>query len=141
VKRLLILACSQTKVAGDQPMSAWRRYDGPAFRVVRNAYADRDDLVVRILSSRYGLIEPEHEIESYDLRMSPVRAQQLQLSVTSELRGLMAEVGEVFVMAGADYLPALQPIGSWCTLPESHVHRATGGIGEQLHQLKEWLSL
>ncbi len=77
----LILACSQRKHPDSGLMPAIERYDGVNFRVLQKATREgylSENLDMLILSAKYGLIEANTPIESYDLKMTKQRAQELQ---------------------------------------------------------------
>jgi len=126
-------------------MEAFRRYDGPAYRVLRKHYdgqAPRDGLLgeraglqVYILSAKFGLIPSYADITHYDQRMTPARALLMSAWVeqAKQFRELLAD-SELFVVAGADYRTVLD---AWAD--GIAYRRAVGGIGEQLGQLKRWL--
>lgn len=137
--RLLILSCSATKRAESKPLPACLRYDGPAYRLLRNALrelAEADHPRVAILSAEFGLIAGDTPIPWYDRRMDAARATALAPAVQCELHTILADVPrEVFINLGRDYLPALGPVplGPW------RVQYAHGGIGERLGQLRRWV--
>jgi hypothetical protein len=143
-RRLLLVSCSAKKntVAGSVP--AWHLYDGVAYRVLKRALrADEwpEDLDIVILSAKYGLIEPDAVIETYDEIMTPDRAQRIQHVVHGKLARLVESrpYEQLLVFAGQDYLRALRLSPIW--LPRRLiVEIAGGGIGRKLHWLRSQLS-
>lgn len=137
--RLLILSCSATKRTDAGLLPAARRYDGPAFRLLRNALRELAQAAhpkVAILSAEFGLIAGDTPISWYDRRIDAARALALAPIVQLALpRFLSADISEVFINLGRDYRLALGtvPTGPW------RVTDAHGGIGERLGQLRRWL--
>src|SRR5215212_4269302 len=109
MRRLLILSCSDRKneVAPDSPqqlfsfmttrrarsLAAWDVYSGVAFQVVKRCQREAAfprDVDVLILSAKYGLITPDHEITYYDLKMTPELAARRREANVRRLKETMA---------------------------------------------------
>lgn len=140
---LLIIGCSQRKRPDPGLLPAIERYDGVNFRVLRKARRERywpENLDVLILSAKYGLLEPETEIEDYDLKMTRQRAIELQPLIAPELVGRVeaASYAEIFVNLGKNYLSAL---AGWeeSLEQDTTVVYASGGIGQRAAQMHQWL--
>jgi hypothetical protein len=137
---LLILSCSQAKRPDVGEVMAYRRYDGPAYRVLRKWMTTHQGwqgyLRIRILSAEYGMISPLALIPDYDRRMTRDRAVLLRDSVVESFERLLAvhtTFARVFVTLGATYRLALpDPLPFVAT-------EAQGGIGQRAGQLKLWL--
>jgi hypothetical protein len=135
-RRLLILGCSDRKndVAPDTPQqlfgfmttrrsrsfAAWDVYAGVAFQVVKRCQREAafpHDVDVLILSAKYGLITPDHEITNYDLKMTPEPAARRRGANVHRLKETMAvaHYREVFLMMGRTYLGAIEPLDDWST--------------------------
>ena len=140
--RLLILACSQRKVAAKGYLRAIDRYDGPAFRVLRKYLRETSDgsLAVLILSAKYGLIESEREVPWYDQRLADASAETLRPQVLETARqilrsGLWRAVG---LCAGKEYRSVLGGLAE--LIPEGvRLDLLTGGLGKRLAALRDWL--
>src|SRR5690242_19808152 len=93
MSRLLILSCSQRKRVTQDTLPAIKRYDGPAFRVLRRYLQCKslDTPEIRILSAEYGLISQEQPITCYDRKMTAQRAEELRPRVLAELKHLLEE--------------------------------------------------
>lgn len=132
---LIIIACSATKRSDSALMPAIERYDGPAFRVLRRALRERAGLAQRltvlILSAECGLIGSARPIPHYNRRMTRARAAELAPAVAA---GVYGPWTAIYVAVGQAYRAALPP-PPWPTTTDA----GHGGIGERLHQLKEWL--
>jgi hypothetical protein len=142
VDRLLILSCSQRKASATGRVPAIDRYDGPVFRVLRRYLREGSPgaLTVLIISAKYGLIESNHMIPTYDCRMSAARAKELRPHVLAALRRHLASRywHEVGVCAGKHYRSALE--GFLPLLSEgSQVVFLGGGQGPRLTRLRAWL--
>ncbi len=140
---LLVLACSSRKSAKAGPVRAIDLYDGVNYRVVRKAQRNGfwpAALQLVILSAKYGLLDPQAFIESYDQRMTRERALALQRQVGAELDAILRQqhFNEVFVNLGQCYLLAVATSQELPGLAE-RAHYATGGIGERMAQMKGWL--
>lgn len=140
---LLLIGCSQRKYPKSGLVRALDLYEGVNYRVVRKAKQDGywpDTLQVRILSAKYGLLDPESLIERYDQRMTQERAQSLQQDVGAELDAILTQrrFDEVFINLGRFYLLA---VATSQELPKlgGRAHYAIGGIGERMAQMKGWL--
>ena len=104
---LLILGCSATKRHDAGLLPALHRYDGPLYRIIRRALAERPQLAarltIRILSAEYGLISADTPIPDYDRRMTPARAMELQPTVAAALTELpqpaYIDLGKVYLRA------------------------------------------
>lgn len=136
---LLLLGCSATKKSDRGRLPAIDRYDGVNFRVLRKHLLENGwpvGLEIKILSAKFGLIDANQLIETYDQRMTPDRAADLREAVTSELESF-GKFKQVFVNLGQDYLPAIDEsaLGSLTR----HVDFARGGIGEKMKEMKQWL--
>jgi len=75
--RLLILACSQTKRPGPEPMRAIERYNGPLWQTLRAADPLKHNVGVAFVSARYGFSSAWREIDDYNLRLTPELAEQM----------------------------------------------------------------
>ncbi len=109
---LLILSCSGRKDEVPALLPALARYDGVNYRVVKKAMREGrwpPSIELLILSAKFGLIEPDKVIETYDVKMTPARARDLQEAVAECLDRRLEErdYEEVFVNAGKNYVLAL----------------------------------
>jgi hypothetical protein len=141
MNRLLIIACSQRKKPDPGYLPAIDRYDGPAFRVLRNylSGSPADAPSVLILSAEYGLIESSRPIPNYDRLMSAARAKELRASVLDSGRPVLERGwGEIAVCVGKNYRAALG--GLLEHTPEGvPVCPIGGGLGQRLSRLRTWL--
>ena len=129
--RALLLSCSKAKRCGGGAMPARELYDGPAFRVLRKHGGD--DLPVWVLSAKYGLISADTEIDCYDRRMTPARADELREQTVEQLNEISQnKTSEWLVCMGKTYARALT---GW---PHAD-KKAAGTIGRQISVLKQWL--
>jgi hypothetical protein len=145
-KRLIVLACTATKRADPDPLIAIRRYDGPSFRTLRKWQATNptaaEQLDIRILSAKLGLITANTLTSDYNQRMTPNRAAELGQSVRSALAHVVAQHGAytaTLIHLGQNYLPALTQ-EQVQTAPFGAVTFTAGGIGTRLGQIKAWLN-
>ena len=86
---------------------------GPVYRIVDKYLKEHHEtavheLHVMILSAEFGLIDYQEPIPYYDRRMDRARAVELREETTGRLYEVLnaADYEEVFLMLGADYLPA-----------------------------------
>lgn len=77
MNRLLILACSATKLPDAGRMPARERYDGPLWRTLRAIDPGERMAKVGFLSARYGFRAADTPIEAYDARLSPELAERM----------------------------------------------------------------
>jgi len=144
MRRLLVLNCSEAKVEGTGPLPAIKRYDGPAFRVVRRFLREAQesvlDIGIYVLSAKYGLIPANREIECYDERMTPERAMALRETTSGQLEQALAKHRpiQVFLSLGRDYLHAIEGYEEF--LPAGvEVVCSREPSGKKLTALKTWL--
>ena len=139
-KRLLILGCANRKRDSGGLLPALDRYDGPAYRVIRNflrVYQWPEDVSIAVLSAEYGLFGILKGIRQYDKRMDLAAAAAKAPECSTILSKWATSHRSVHVALGKDYMPAVQP--GLETLPlESQVFM--GGIGQKLHQIKTFLT-
>jgi len=142
-RHLLLIACSQRKRTGPDPMPALERYDGNTYRMIRKLRREGrwPFLVdVLILSAEFGLIEADKPILNYERRMSRERATELRPTVLASFQKYLSEHGQyasIYIDLGKDYLPAIEGIEN---LSDGLiVVFAQGRIGQRLGNLKQWL--
>lgn len=144
MSRLLILACSATKRRFDGPRAAIAVYDGPAWRTLRSNLTCAIEPPL-VLSAEHGLISVYQEIEAYDRRMTAARSRELidpTAAKIAELGGIGSARGEIFFYGGALYRSTMQQAIQLAELElerDIPVTYSSGGIGDQLGQLKAWL--
>lgn len=135
---LLLQGCSKRKhdIAGTCP--AIDLYDGYFFRILGKAATEnalRDDIDVRILSAKHGLISPSKQIAPYDQQMTLERAAELREDV---LQAIAAEVSEgcyerVWVNVGEAYQHAIEGLDSEIN---ADVQQLSGRLGVRGSRLK-----
>ncbi|MDQ3816978.1 MAG: hypothetical protein M3362_04715 [Acidobacteriota bacterium] len=143
MNKLLILSCSRTKRAEAELLPAFKRYDGPPYRLLRR-YLNASTKIpkIKILSAEYGLISHDFQIPYYERRMTTQRAQELKPQVTKEINSLLRansstkEQG-IFIYLGKEYLGALE--GSNIFSSKGVVKIAAGTPGKRLADLYGWL--
>src|SRR5262245_32011306 len=130
---LLIVTCSQRKRSDRELLPALERYDGIFFRILRKAQREGywpDNLDVVITSAKYGILELNTAIETYDLRMTVAQSKQLKPVVAPLLTQRVAAqpYAEIFLNVSKVYRGAIE---GWDTdlRCETTVIYATGGIG------------
>jgi hypothetical protein len=141
--RTLILSCSATKRPDAGLLRAVDRYDGPAYRTLRANLPPDDDLRVFILSAELGLIGRGTLIRDYDRRMTRARAAELRAPVREKLKaidraGMVVSWSNVLFVGGELYRELLRSAAAEARFPAA-INYASGGIGEQLGQLKAFL--
>lgn len=140
---LLVLGCSARKRTDPGVLPAIERYDGVNFRVLRKLMREGrwpGNVDVLIISAKYGVLSPLTPIEYYDQPMTRDRAVALQRQVGACLDVRMGQVpySELFINLGQTYRLAL----GCCQRIQCagvRVQYATGGIGQRMAQMKDWL--
>ncbi|MBA3822319.1 MAG: hypothetical protein H0X24_00280 [Ktedonobacterales bacterium] len=134
--RVLVMACSATKLATDIPVMAYELYKGVFWAVLHKQYlhwSDLGPLDLRIISAEYGLLHPTTLVSPYERRMTFERAKDLQPAVSVALLPF-ADASDVFLCCSPVYRAAINV--NW-HYPPTIPH---GGIGQQMRQLKDWLT-
>ncbi len=142
---LLIMACSQRKRFDATPVPALRRYDGPAFQVLRKwqrTQVGTAPLTILILSAEFGLITSEDLLPWYEHRLTPTEAANpnWQATLAHQLHPHFTPPPmAVFLFLGNTYWQALAQT-SLALDPPCPVIRPPGGIGQKLAALHHWLA-
>lgn len=134
--RLLLLSCSDRKRPGATG-DALAVYDGPVYRMLRKRWnAMPPEVTTRIVSAKYGLLEPASKIATYDKRLDPKKDGVLLAEVSqrlSELHGAR-RFTHAFLAVGRDYAVAVPSV-----LHQIHVTQASGPPGTRVRQMMDWL--
>lgn len=137
---LVIVGCSATKLDTRSSVPAIHLYDGPIYRILR-AHLKRQrwstDLSLGVLSAKHGLIGAMAPISTYDLRMSPERADNLRATVSGTLAEYAKGKSEIHLVLGKDYLRAIDTSN---LLPSENVLIADGSIGLKLRYFSQLLA-
>ncbi len=143
-RRLLLLSCSQRKLPSPDLLSALERYDGPPFRVLRKFLREIPSeatlLDTYVLSAKYGLIDISEFIPTYDCKMEPQRARELQPEVLSKLDYLLKnrKYTHFHMNLGKMYLNAVSECEK--IIPSDLVVSFSQGTqGHRLSTLHNWL--
>ncbi len=135
-KKLLVISCSKAKKdLVNKP--AIEIYDGPSFRILRKSYLTDKDIL--IISAKYGIINSDFLISTYEQRMTPHRAKELSYEISNRIDVALSSglYNEVFFELGKDYLDSVK------IDPSKYQHLKikfdSGSIGVRLHNLKAWL--
>ena len=142
-KYLLIIPCSKRKASLPKVrVPAIDLYDGPFYRIIRKTFRERgkpDNLDIMILSAKYGLIDYEKIITTYDQIMTREMAISMSDTVYEIFTNIIKRNNykEIMINLGEKYMLALSK--SHDILNVQRVRCGIGGIGERNRQLKEWL--
>lgn len=136
---LLVQSCSKSKKQAEEPVPALELYSGYFYKIIKKARREgkiRPDLDIRILSAKYGLLEPDTEITTYDLRMDSKRAAELSDSVPDELAAIVETTkhNQILVNMGKEYQQAIAGFDSHI---DANVKYLSGRLGERGSKLKQ----
>ena len=97
------------------------------------------DVVIRIVSAKYGLLRPEDRIVNYDRRLNPARDRTLIARTRKRLERLAVSgpLRSAFAMLGRDYL-AVVPT-AWLAGGKPPLLLASGPPGRRVRQMLDWL--
>lgn len=134
-----LIGCSATKL--QRPAPARELYRGNLFKL-SVAYAERRRIPWQVLSAKWGVVDPDQELEPYDLdfsRLTYAEREDWRKRVGEHLAAAYP-VGTTFVwLCGALYLGAL----SFVPRPGEYKHEEPlqgMQIGERMRSLKKQLS-
>ena len=152
-RRVIVVSCSRAKSPNAGTMPALARYNGPMFQMLRKQLPKYPDVLLLIVSAKYGLITGETLIEDYDVRLSPVSPPPIEVSQSPwEWRKARKEFGlpeidGVFLpfgmfLASADYRHLAQSrLGD--AIPPAHsplyTETIAGPQGKRVAAAKRWL--
>lgn len=135
MRRLLIIACSATKRQAEGRVAAVDLYDGPSYRILRPRMTH--GLVVLVISAEHGAIDGGHYITTYDRMMTPERGDYLKRTgKLGRLTMMLSLPWESIHVHGGKHYRAVLPMAK---LEQLGASVSSGGIGQQLGQLKAWL--
>lgn len=138
--RLLVLPCSARKRPTRTAVPALELYDGPAYQSLRKLVARGGlpaDVMIVIVSARYGVISPSDLVRPYDRRLDPSRDARLIASARRRLTKVAARLcpRRVLSLLGRDYRACLP--STWMTAP--NVEHVNGPHGRRVRQMLDWL--
>lgn len=144
-KRLLILNCAGRK-SEQEFCPAIERYQTPIYFVVRRFLRlhPENNLVIWILSGKYGLIDSEKQTVHYNTVMTEERGKILQPRINRQFVELMRKhfqgekIEEVFCHLSANYQLAFESQLKRLR-KNSSVTMSVGRPGEKSKMLKGWL--
>lgn len=128
--RLLVMSCGKSK--RDSPGKAIDVYLGPAFRMVKKYLKYNNNLDVKIISAKYGVIDYKDKISPYNIKMGKKSSCIYEKLAQPYILSLREKYDSVFILGGKYYQSVI---------PDNFESiRAKGKIGQQLSDLKCWLS-
>lgn len=136
MNRIVLISCVSTKL--DQKAKAKDLYISPLFKM-NYAYAQSlNPTAIYILSAKYGLVDPETEIDTYNETLNTMKSAQVKdwaLDVIDQMEGKIDfRNDEIIFLAGEKYRKFLQPLCRNAKVPLEGL-----GIGKQLGWLKKKL--
>lgn len=143
--RLMVISCSSKKSGDPGMVPAIERYQGTTYQVIKKARREGywpQDIHLFIVSAKYGLISEHVLIEAYDLKMTEVRAGELQTQVGSAIDALFRATmyDQIFINTGSVYSQCLTAsLELQKAYADRRVIEAHGQIGERLKQTKAWI--
>lgn len=108
-RRLFLVSCVKTKLP--QPARAKDLYVSDWFRKAR-ACVEREGGAWRILSAKYGLVDPEEVIQPYEKTLTTMRVVERRMwaaKVLDALEPCLADADTVVFFAGKRYREFLEP--------------------------------
>lgn len=138
---LLIMACSSKKNPTKKEVPAINLYEGVFYSVLRNAFKEnprmRKHIKVLIVSAKYGLMDSDQIISTYELKMDSEIAAQQKESNTKLLQKYLEEIKPetVTVVMGEIYLSSVD--FDSLNIPITYIKGE--GIGYMLGSFKSWL--
>jgi hypothetical protein len=144
---LLLMPCGETKLQTPGLHRADALYTGPMWLTLR-ARGDRGDLGLVIVSAKHGPLAPDAEIEAYDEKMTPERADMLIDAIANGNGSPVSpqfQFTDVQIVGGAEYRRVMRAwvqhhIEHGLINPNASVREITGQIGEQRQQLKAFMA-
>ena len=136
-KKLLLISCSATKKnLINKP--ALQVYDGPSYKILRKYNPPNLDIL--ILSAKYGLIDADQKISTYEQKMTESIAKHMQAYTTVKLTEILNtnEYNEIHVNLGKTYIMAIDFENPM--FKDFNIYFNNGPIGVRLHNLKTWLN-
>lgn len=133
---IILISCVSTKLT--TKAKAKNLYISPLFKM-NYAYAEslKPDAIY-ILSAKYGLVDPEKEIEPYEQTLNTMKSGQVKdwtLDVIDQMEGKVNfQKDEIIFLAGERYRKFLMPLCRNAKVPLEGL-----GIGKQLGWLKKKL--
>ena len=131
-RKLLILSCSNKKREG--LYRAIELYDGPAYHIIRNYLKYQNNVDIKILSAKYGLIDPDLVIPTYNQKMTKEKALEYVEKYKDTIKDLEQKYDDIFVYGGRYYKMVVKEV-----VKSNKIKYSEGAIGKQLSQLKRWL--
>lgn len=139
---LLIISCSKRKKSTQEKRPAIEVYDGPVYRSLRKRFNNISTLPldIYIVSAKYGLVEAQYEIKSYEYEMTFKRALELRGVVSVALDRILKgkKYREIFINLGARYRITLGAIERIVN-KDTRLTFAEGNLGQRTSQTIRWL--
>ncbi len=109
MRKLVVLACSKTKIWMEKPELKGKKiiakdaYTGSVFRYGLK-YAQKNNMPFIILSGKYGLLEPEQLIEEYDFKLNSFEeAEHIRGIFKNRLKKIFHDYDSIFLIGGDEY--------------------------------------
>ncbi|MDN7742095.1 DUF6884 domain-containing protein [Burkholderia gladioli] len=142
-ERLVVLACSATKLAHAAP--AIELYRGVMYSTYRANVQAETAPAVMILSARHGFIRPDTVIEPYEQRMTEARVEALLEEIASALPAAWPAGARTILLAGGKnyrrVMRAARERQAECGIGPAgaRVAETSGSLGYQRQQLSAFL--
>lgn len=143
-KILLIVSCGKKKAEKlrDMNLPAIEAYKGPIFQVVEKAKREgrwNSNILIGIISAKYGFLRENHKIEYYDQRMTLRLANIHNHGVIQAITQWDEEENFqiIYVLMGKDYLNAVNGLKE--ALDTEVIIENMGGLGIGQRKLKNFI--
>lgn len=137
---LLVQSCSSSKNEVNDPTPAFDVYSGYFYRILKKAIRTgemRNDMDIVILSAKYGILEPDEPITTYDQVMSASRAEELNDEVVDSVADAVSaeEYDQIVLNMGKPYLRSLSGLSEEVSIPVAKIEGSgIGKMGGKLYQ-------
>ncbi|WP_241172580.1 DUF6884 domain-containing protein [Burkholderia gladioli] len=142
-ERLVVLACSATKLAHAAP--AIELYRGVMYSIYRANVRSETAPALMILSARHGFIRPNTVIEPYEQRMTEARAEAWLREIACAMPAAWPVTARTILLAGGrDYRRVMRAVlerQAECGIGPAgaRVAETSGSLGYQRQQLSAFL--
>lgn len=139
---LLLQSCSASKNEVSQSTPAFDLYSGYFYKILKKSDREgetRSDITIAILSAEYGLLDREEKIDTYDRRMDPSRARELNSDVVKSIVDRVEDAGHdrIVVNMGKTYRDAISGLSDYVDVPIAEI--PGDGIGEKGNALYQFI--